>query len=168
MKAKTICLALCSSVVFSLCSTVFGADATTTSKELSSLPQVYKYNELMQVEREKVAGGKGILYCQFAFRRDTASPESAVREMAWLTLLPGESIGHHGHTVNEDTYIVVSGTGVFTDTEGNKVEVKTGDMTICRPNQKHAMENTGDVPLVMVNVIAQNDTYAHNHPEVKK
>ena len=30
-----------------------------------------------------------------------------------LTILPGASIGYHKHDVNEDSYTVVSGVGVF-------------------------------------------------------
>lgn len=164
MKAKYVCMTLFSCIALSCCAPVFAAH-TADAKEV--LPQVYKYDHLMQVEREKVAGGNGYLHCKFAFRRDTATPESAVKEMAWLTLNPGESIGLHGHSINEDTYIVVSGTGVFTDTQGNKTIVESGDMTICRAGEKHAMENNGDIPLVMVNVIAQNDTYQAKHPQEK-
>ncbi len=164
MKIKLLCMALCCYASLSL-SCSFASLPVTQTDEKAPLPQVYKYHELMQVEREKVAGGKGILHCHFAFRRDAATPESAVKEMAWLVLHPGDSVGHHAHAINEDTYIIVSGSGIFTDTSGKKIPVTTGDMTICRPGEKHGIENTGDVPLVMVNVMAQNDTYKQNHPD---
>ena len=72
-----------------------------------------------------------------------------------MRLDPGASIGMHKHEVNEDTYIVVSGEGVFTDTAGNETPVKAGDITIARRGDSHALKNTGSEPLVFLDIIGQ-------------
>lgn len=72
-----------------------------------------------------------------------------------MTLLPGASIGLHKHDNNEDTYIIVSGEGIFTDTAGKETPVKGGDVTIARKGEAHALKNTGKAPLVFLDVIAQ-------------
>ncbi|MGN7046339.1 cupin domain-containing protein, partial [Neisseria sp. P0001.S010] len=68
---------------------------------------------------------------------------------------PGASIGQHKHTGNEDVYIIVSGKGLFTDSEGKQTEVGAGDITITRPGQSHALKNIGKKPLVFLDLIAE-------------
>lgn len=79
----------------------------------------------------------------------------AIKEISWLTLKPGDSIGYHKHTTNEDTYIIISGRGTFKDKDGKDVPVKAGDVTIVRKNESHGLVNTGTEPLVFVDVIAE-------------
>jgi mannose-6-phosphate isomerase-like protein (cupin superfamily) len=107
-------------------------------------------------DREKLGGtGLGTVHCEYAFPRDKALPDQAVKEVAWLTLPPGASIGVHKHEKNEDAYIVVSGSGVFVTADGTETPVKAGDVTIARKGESHGMKNTGNEPLVILDVIAQ-------------
>lgn len=117
--------------------------------------QLYKKEDLKSWDRENVAGGKGVLAGKFSHTRNDAPEDWAIKEIGWMTLEPGSSIGMHTHEVNEDTYIIVSGEGEFSDSKGNVTPVKAGDITIARKGDSHALKNTGSVPLVFLDIIAQ-------------
>lgn len=117
--------------------------------------QLYPQETLKTWNRDNVAGGVGVLYGKFGFTRNDATQDMVIKEIGWMTLEPGASIGMHKHEINEDAYIIVSGAGVFSDTAGKETPVKAGDVTIARAGNKHALKNTGAVPLVFLNVVAQ-------------
>ncbi|MBH1963239.1 MAG: cupin domain-containing protein [Comamonadaceae bacterium] len=117
--------------------------------------EVYTKETLTKVDKKEAGGGKGTLSGEYAFTRDQPTKDQAIKEISWLTLLPGHSIGYHKHTSNEDTYIIVSGTGMFRDKDGKDYPVKAGDVTIVRKNESHGLVNTGTVPLVFIDVIAE-------------
>ena len=117
--------------------------------------QLYPKDDLIAHDREKPAGGDGVLEGRFAFTRKDAPAEYVIKEIGWMTLKPGASIGMHKHDINEDTYIIVSGEGVFTDSAGKETKVKEGDVTIARLGDQHALKNTGKEPLVFLDIIAQ-------------
>ena len=106
-------------------------------------------------QRAGFARGQGVLVGEYAFTRDKATKDQAIKEISWLTLAPGDSIGYHPHVTNEDTYIIVSGQGTFKDKDGRDVPVKAGDVTIVRKGESHGLANTGTVPLVFIDVIAE-------------
>lgn len=120
-----------------------------------ALADVFTKEELIKVNKEAAGGGKGTLIGEYAFTRDKALKDQAIKEISWLTLKPGDSIGYHKHTTNEDTYIIISGRGTFKDKDGKDVPVKAGDVTIVRKNESHGLANTGTEPLVFVDVIAE-------------
>lgn len=117
--------------------------------------EVYPKESLLKADTKEAGGGKGTLQGEYAFVRDKATKDQAIKETSWLTLQPGDSIGYHKHTANEDTYVIVSGTGTFKDKDGKDVPVKAGDVTIVRKGESHGLTNTGSVPLVFVDVIAE-------------
>jgi mannose-6-phosphate isomerase-like protein (cupin superfamily) len=117
--------------------------------------EVYPKKTLTKVDKKEAGGGKGTLSGEYAFTRDQPTKDQAIKEISWLTLQPGDSIGYHKHTTNEDTYIIVSGNGTFRDKDGKDHPVKAGDVTIVRKNEAHGLVNTGTVPLVFVDVIAE-------------
>jgi mannose-6-phosphate isomerase-like protein (cupin superfamily) len=121
-----------------------------------AFPQVYPKSGYTVKEREKLGGtGLGTVRCEYAFPRDKALPDQAMKEIAWLILPPGASIGVHKHENNEDAYIVISGSGVFIGADNKEIPVKGGDVTIARKGESHGMRNTGTEPLVILDVIAQ-------------
>lgn len=144
----------------------FAADSAGT--DLSALPQVYQRERLITLNKQNVADGNGTLYGKFSFTRDTAVPEQAIKEIGWMTLYRGDSVGLHPHSINEDAYIIVSGEGIFTDGSGTDTVVRAGDITIARPGQKHRLRNEKAEPLVFLDIIAQNDTYRQNRPQPEK
>ena len=142
--------------------------ALATADKLSDLPQVYSDMDFLKQDKEKLGGGTGTIHAAYAFPRTTATAEQAIKEIAWLTIPAGSSIGLHQHANNEDAYIIVKGHGVFTDTLGKTTPVGPGDVTIARPGNKHGLANTGKEDLVILDVVAMNDTYMINHPMPKK
>ena len=118
--------------------------------------QCYDLEELTVLDKQDVAGGKGTLYGEFAFIRDNAREQDAIKEIGFMTLKPGAYIGLHSHADNEDAYLILSGKGIFTDGEGNAWVVKAGDMTIARPGQSHGLANLYGEDLVFLDIIAKN------------
>lgn len=104
--------------------------------------QVYKKAEMQTWNRSKAAGGEGELLGKFAYTRHQTDDQDAIREIGWLTLPPGASVGLHKHTNNEDVYLIVQGKGTFVDGNGKETPVAAGDVTIARPGQSHALKNT--------------------------
>ncbi len=117
--------------------------------------QVYKKAEMQTWNRSKAAGGEGELLGKFAYTRHQTGDQDAIREIGWLTLPAGASIGLHKHENNEDVYLIVQGKGTFVDSNGNETPVAAGDVTIARPGQSHALKNTSKKPLVFINFIGQ-------------
>ena len=142
----------------------FAAESTATSPT----EQCYTPDKLITLDKQDVAKGKGTLHGKFSFTRDIPPAESAMKEIGWMTLKKGASIGLHKHAFNEDAYIIISGEGIFTDGTGKETVVRAGSITIARPGQSHALRNEKDEPLVFLDIIAQNDTYKANHPETDK
>ena len=103
-----------------------------------ALADVFTKEELIKANKEAAGGGKGTLIGEYAFTRDKALKDHAIKEISWLTLQPGDSIGYHKHTTNEDTYVIVSGRGTFRDKDGKDVAVKPGDVTIVRKGSRTA------------------------------
>ncbi|MBQ9564202.1 MAG: cupin domain-containing protein [Synergistaceae bacterium] len=118
--------------------------------------QCYTDAQLTTLDKQDVAGGKGTLHGEFAFARDAALEDDAIKEIGWMTLRHGEFIGTHAHKDNEDAYLIISGKGVFTDGEGNAWVVGPGDMTIARPGQAHGLANLYAEDLVFLDIIAKN------------
>ncbi|MDR1947501.1 MAG: cupin domain-containing protein [Desulfovibrio sp.] len=134
-----------------VCVFTFAFNSTASAGD----PQVYTKNELKTWDREKVASGVGVLAGKFSFSRNDAKESYVIKEIGWMTLLPGASIGMHKHADNEDAYIIIFGEGVFTDSEGKKTTVTGGDITIARAGDSHALENTGQVPLFFLDIVAK-------------
>jgi mannose-6-phosphate isomerase-like protein (cupin superfamily) len=116
---------------------------------------VFPKETLIKGERKDVAGGHGTVYADYAFTRDKALKDQAIKEVSWLRLMPGDSIGYHPHVTNEDVYVIVSGEGVFKDKDGKDKPVKAGDITIVRKGESHGIANSGKEPLIIVDVIAE-------------
>ena len=106
-----------------LLGTSISAQAAEQTTPTDRSIQVYKKADLAEWNRENAAGGQGPLLGSFAFTRHQTAEQDAFKEIGWLTLPPGASIGQHKHTGNEDVYIIVSGKGLFTDSEGKQTEV---------------------------------------------
>ena len=118
--------------------------------------QVYTKEQSITWDREKVGkDGVGTLFGRYPFNRNTAPKEFIIKEIGWMTLQPGASVGLHKHEVNEDAYVILSGEGVFIDTDGKEYKVKAGDTTMARKGQAHALKNTGKTPLEFLDIIAE-------------
>jgi len=69
-----------------------------------------------------------------------------------MILTPGNSIGEHYHTGDNEYFYILSGTGLYND-NGNVVRVQAGDTAICYDGQYHSMVNDGDAPLEFIALI---------------
>ena len=118
--------------------------------------QCWDLEELTILNKNDVAGGRGTLYGEFAYTRDQAPDDWAIKEIGFMTLKHGDFIGLHSHADNEDAYLILSGKGIFTDGDGNSFTVKAGDMTIARPGQAHGLANLFGEDLVFLDIIAKN------------
>lgn len=108
------------------------------------------------VEKAGAGKGTGILFGRFAFRREAATQDQAIKEIGRMTLKKGASIGMHKHVDNDDTYIILSGEGVFTDGAGKETVVGPRSVTIAGPGESHALRNDKDEDLIFIDLIAKN------------
>ncbi|MGM9701648.1 MAG: cupin domain-containing protein [Prevotella sp.] len=68
-------------------------------------------------------------------------------EVSFGTLQPGESVPFfHHHRQNEEVYIVLRGTGVFT-LDGEETPVASGSVIRIAPEVSRCTRNEGDTPL---------------------
>jgi len=117
--------------------------------------QFYAKEHFITWDREKLGNGVGTTFGKFPFNRNTAPKEFIIKEIGWMTLNPGDSIGLHKHETNEDAYVIISGEGTFVDNDGKESKTKVGDTSIARAGQAHALKNTGKEPLVFLAILAE-------------
>ena len=132
------------------------ADLSKMAKEGTT--QYFPVSAQFEKNVEKAGAGKGtgILFGRFAFRREAATQDQAIKEIGRMTLKKGASIGMHKHVDNDDTYIILSGEGVFTDGAGKETVVGPRSVTIAGPGESHALRNDKDEDLIFIDLIAKN------------
>ena len=102
--------------------------------------------------RRNMRGGQGQVTIEHLWKKDEL--KGRTRLCARLTLQPGSSIGFHEHVDEEEVFYVVSGAGLVQDA-GTENAVAAGDTILTGGGAGHAVEATGDTPLVMLAVIVQ-------------
>lgn len=117
---------------------------------------LFKSEALEKVVVEKLRGGIGEAVCSYAFMMGKAPEGSAFQMLASQVLMPGNSVGFHKHTDNEEIYVFLSGQGTFYDNDEKPTQVGPGDMTITTRGQSHGLVNTGNEPLKFLAVVAKN------------
>lgn len=106
-------------------------------------------NEMPVEVREKMRGGAG----EITIRHIASQEETAhCRLFAHITIPPGSSIGPHTHTDETEYYYILSGSGLVTETSGDK-RVNAGDVVITGGGASHSIANTGNAPLEFMAVI---------------
>lgn len=118
--------------------------------------QVYKVEKMIQVNEDKVSDGRGTLHGTMAFVREDATEDDAIKEIGTRLLNRGDYIGVHTLSSEEESYIIISGTGLYTNGKTETIVTK-GDVTMARVGQSHGIRNIGYDPLVFVSVIAKNE-----------
>jgi mannose-6-phosphate isomerase-like protein (cupin superfamily) len=105
----------------------------------------------MEVElREKMRGGEGVVRIKNLFQ--PGDLKGKTRLVAEITIPVGGSIGFHQHDQEEEIFYFLSGRGRVKDQDEWK-EVNVGDALVTGGAKGHAVENTGNEPLVMMAVI---------------
>ena len=69
-----------------------------------------------------------------------------------MTLAPGNTIGEHTHSGDNEIFCFLSGTGTYND-NGTLTPVGPGDVAVCNDGQLHGLVNDGTVPLVFIALI---------------
>ena len=69
-----------------------------------------------------------------------------------MILAPGNSIGEHMHSGDNEIFYFLSGTGEYND-NGTVVTVRQGDTVVCSDGQTHSLKNTGKEPLRFIALI---------------
>lgn len=103
------------------------------------------------VEFKSVRGGNG----EPEQRKITNSIEELYgkgRLFAHMILAPGESIGEHTHTGDNEIYYILSGSGTYND-NGTTVTVHPGDTTVCNDGEMHGLVNDGTEPIELIALI---------------
>jgi mannose-6-phosphate isomerase-like protein (cupin superfamily) len=90
---------------------------------------------------ETIHDGQGL--CPHACVLEGAEFQTPIRFLNYTVLPPQASFGAHQHGDDNEIYIVLEGSGVYT-TDGDAQRVKTGDILVNPPFATHAIQNTGD------------------------
>ena len=99
----------------------------------------------MKVEtRENMRGGTGPLTLRHYFAPDEFGAKT--RLCALLTLPPGSSIGEHAHEGEDEVYLILRGSGVVREQDGER-RVTAGDAVLTGRGASHALANDGAEPL---------------------
>ena len=69
-----------------------------------------------------------------------------------MTLAPGNSIGEHTHSGDNEIFYFLSGTGTYND-NGTLVPIGPGDVAVCNDGELHSLVNDGSEPLVFIALI---------------
>ena len=127
---------------------------------LGKMPQktkvkIMKKNTLLK-KREKMGreplpqchGGKGVLDWTLVL----GDEETEGKRLNFIhddVLPPGASVGHHEHMNDEEYYYIISGKGMMV-LDGEKFEVKAGDITAVFSGGSHGLENYGSEELRVI------------------
>lgn len=77
------------------------------------------------------------------------------RMFNYMVLNPGDTIGYHSHSGDNEIFYILKGTGLYTD-NGTEVRVQPGDVTVCNDGDSHGMVNDGDEPIEFIALILYN------------
>jgi quercetin dioxygenase-like cupin family protein len=70
----------------------------------------------------------------------------------------GQRIAAHIHPRGQDTWTILSGAGEYqSDTSGNAISIKSGDVVVALTNQIHGVYNPNPEPLIFISVVAPSD-----------
>jgi len=99
------------------------------------------------LEKERIHEGEGLCehHCVFN-EHDFASP---FRFLNYTIIPPQASFGLHRHGNDNEIYILLEGTGEYTE-DGRTVTVAAGDIMLNAPFAVHGLKNTGDVPMRLI------------------
>lgn len=72
-----------------------------------------------------------------------------------MILAPGNTLGEHYHSGDNEIFYFLSGEGEYND-NGTIVTVKPGDTAICCDGQLHGLKNLGTEPIELIALILYN------------
>ena len=78
--------------------------------------------------------------------------ETDASKVKLLYVLPGERLSLQKHQHRRETWYVIHGTAKVTK-DKERFTMQTGDSVIIEKNQLHRLENSGDIPLQIIEVL---------------
>jgi mannose-1-phosphate guanylyltransferase/mannose-1-phosphate guanylyltransferase/mannose-6-phosphate isomerase len=79
--------------------------------------------------------------------------DAAPARIARYRVGPGAAVTLHVHTGKAEYWVIIAGSGVVR-IGANEIPVAEGDVVMTPPTVPHGLSNTGDVPLVFLNIVA--------------
>ncbi len=114
---------------------------------------VIKRLDEMKVDVKNMRGGVG--ECKTVHHIDPKELPHG-RLFSTITIEEGNSIGFHEHIGEVEYYLILSGEGVVSEKDGDKV-VSSGDIVITGNGEGHAIRNENKEPLVFIALILFTD-----------
>ena len=114
---------------------------------------IRKKNDMDTEKKEEMRGGTGVVNITHMVKKEELQNG---RLFARLLLPAGSSIGPHTHEGETEYYVILSGQGEVTETEGTK-PVSPGDIVITGDGESHSISNTGSDPLEFLAVIIYDE-----------
>ena len=109
---------------------------------------IKRSSEMLYRERQ-MRGGDGLCKTVDFLTREEMHH---CRLFGTITLDQGCSIGEHTHEGETEYYWIISGEGVVTESDGEKI-VKAGDLVITGDGESHAIRNEKEEALVFLALI---------------
>lgn len=116
---------------------------------------VRRADERKKLEMKNAQGGKESLFPNVILEGDEFT--GAGRLFNIVTFPPKSSMGYHVHNGETETYVILSGKGLYND-NGTEVILEPGDVTYCPSGEGHGLENIGDEDLVIIALILFDKT----------
>lgn len=152
-KFKIIIGVLCCSL---LAGSILAGSVEASEQTNKNRQQYYKSSDLIKTAASNVDHGRGELTGQMAFLQNDAAADDAIKEIGIMSLNRGNYIGMHQLDDNEEIYVVMSGTGLYSNGINERI-IGKGDIAIARPGQRQSLRNIGYEPLIFLRVLAHND-----------
>ena len=127
------------------------AEAGSIRHGKGALSMITRKDEQVHGVREYMRGGKK----QVNMTELSAKLPGKMRLFSMLTLVPGASIGYHVHENETELFYFIEGYGRVRD-DDREYDVSEGDSMATFSGHGHAVENTGDVDLVILAAIVKD------------
>lgn len=102
------------------------------------------------LRKENMNGGKGHVIIERLLEEPELNGKCGL--YAKVTIEKDCSLGYHEHHGETETYYLLSGSGIYND-NGREVAATAGDVFFCEDGCGHALENTGEEPIVFMALI---------------
>lgn len=99
---------------------------------------------------ERLRGGVGVV--ELRHLMESADLHGAGRQLAYMVLRPGCSIGFHRHDSDFEAYYILQGEGSYND-NGTMVKAAPGDFLLCRPGESHGFVNDSEADIAYLALI---------------
>jgi mannose-6-phosphate isomerase-like protein (cupin superfamily) len=82
-------------------------------------------------------------------------PSSLGMYSGLVSLMPGDTVGHHNTEIYEEMLVILSGQGEMILEKGNALPLKYGVVAYCPPHTEHDVKNTGTAPLKYIYIASK-------------